>query len=410
MRILSPKIGQTDPTPKAPNDSNSPALFQIQNLEFVSRLSAFQLAAAFRSTKSVALAAICSSLIGCISYSEYGTSEADSIDYEELGVAVVTRADSFVSEFDSQHRFLDKSHSAVAKATSILDEVRRANGSSPRSISGSGGISLFQDSKYTSFEYYNPDSVIVQVFVSDDIVALAIPGGHIYLSSGLLDSSLPGAVQSDSQLRAVIAHELDHLVDGHVFSQWARVDARNRVLTKQALAAILQIVPVASFDYATGDLYQDADIYDKRIEFEADESAFYYLKRRGDDPSEYVRYLNSLLQLGQESELSGNLRFLRSRVSCLEILSKELTGTFEITFEERTRQYLEENNPATIHYWAGELHLDSIDLHRECKGILTAGSDQMAEDFLNWVPLRQSPFPFEIDWSRQLGGVGSEGR
>jgi len=58
-----------------------------------------------------------------------------------------------------------------------------------------------------------------QIIQSLDINAFAVPGGHVYVTSGMLSF-----LQTENQLAAVLAHELGHIISGHALKRYKRID------------------------------------------------------------------------------------------------------------------------------------------------------------------------------------------
>ena len=106
--------------------------------------------------------------------------------------------------------------------------------------------------------------------------AFALPGGYIYLTRGLLT-----LVRSESELAAVLAHEIAHVAARHSLAGQARVTAANAGRLDPALPGE---------DRARGGVSPETGmrrvlaLYSQQDEFEADELAIEYLRRAGFDP------------------------------------------------------------------------------------------------------------------------------
>lgn len=116
--------------------------------------------------------------------------------------------------------------------------------------------------------------------------AFAIPGGRIYITTGMLDFA-----RSDDELAAVIAHEIVHSDKNHILRQ----ASRNQKLTIGAL-----LVAVASKGQGAvmllANLAQVAimNAYSRDFEREADLGALHILQEAGYEPSAAVTVLERL--------------------------------------------------------------------------------------------------------------------
>ncbi|MCL2602349.1 MAG: M48 family metalloprotease [Treponema sp.] len=146
----------------------------------------------------------------------------------------------------------------------------------------------------------------VEILDSDELAAFASPGGHIFLSRGLI-----AAAPSEDALAAVIAHEISHIQHRHIAIIIAHertvqelTSAANRAasiasryLTEQERLAILQ----ASLSSSINTLFRDG--YSREQEFEADRAARVLLSNAGYDPAA----LEEMLRVLDKKKLPGNL-------------------------------------------------------------------------------------------------------
>ncbi len=128
--------------------------------------------------------------------------------------------------------------------------------------------------------------------------ALALPGGFIFITRPLLE-----LLETDSELGAVIAHEMAHITHMHGVANYRRQLAT-------AIAAVFLAV-------ATGDAEGSFDLvgfidgivtegYSKSQEYDADRTGFRYLNNAGYEPEGMVTMLRKLLAL--ERSFSGGRR------------------------------------------------------------------------------------------------------
>ena len=133
-----------------------------------------------------------------------------------------------------------------------------------------------------------------RVLDEDDVNAVALPGGFIYVYRGLLEK-----VESDDQLAGVLAHEIGHVAAKHVVKR----------LQGSLGYTVLRLLMVASradtrvsrgADLAYGQLLL---AYSREDELEADRLAVKYLKAAGYDPDAMIGFLEQLRQVNREEPL-----------------------------------------------------------------------------------------------------------
>lgn len=122
-----------------------------------------------------------------------------------------------------------------------------------------------------------------QVVASDDINAFAIPGGFIYVTTGLLQ-----AADNEAQLASVIAHEIAHVNERH------SVQALRQAVLAQGIAetAGLDTNTLAQIGYQLAvDLPRS-----REFEYEADQVGLDILQRAGYAPIAIVQFFNQLTE------------------------------------------------------------------------------------------------------------------
>ncbi|MFH0771477.1 MAG: M48 family metallopeptidase [Candidatus Omnitrophota bacterium] len=118
----------------------------------------------------------------------------------------------------------------------------------------------------------------------DDINAVSLPGGWVYIFKGLLEK-----VKNDDELAAVIAHEIGHIAARHSVKRFQ----------SDAIANMVMILTAAS---QQGDVANGADMaitslmmaYSREDEFEADRRSVIYLKAAGYDPNAVVSFMRTM--------------------------------------------------------------------------------------------------------------------
>ncbi len=127
----------------------------------------------------------------------------------------------------------------------------------------------------------------------DQVNAVALPGGFIYLTSGLL-----GFVRSDHELGAILAHEIVHAARGHGMEMARRANQAMFITILVAIftrdPALFQGTAIISGGVLSG--------YTRDLEREADVSAITYLSRTPYSP---VGMLTVLERLWRLEQLSG---------------------------------------------------------------------------------------------------------
>jgi predicted Zn-dependent protease len=135
-----------------------------------------------------------------------------------------------------------------------------------------------------------------KVIDSPEINAFALPGGYVYVFTGLRK-----VAQTDDELAAVLAHEITHAEQHHFARQYKKASKRGALLTVASIAVGLpniaqQVVGLVDFSMSQK--------YSRTHEFEADHIGLERMTRAGFKPAGMV----SLLQkLSQENGKSSRL-------------------------------------------------------------------------------------------------------
>lgn len=145
----------------------------------------------------------------------------------------------------------------------------------------------------------------------DQVNALALPNGDIYLSSGLYNQYLAGRLSRD-EVSAIIAHEMGHVALGH---HQRRLDAWR--IETAALAAIVVFLAGRAFFGWIGllsilGLRLARARLSRQDEFESDAFAAQMMMRAGLNPEATLTALNKADQWSAAKGLSGPVRWLLS--------------------------------------------------------------------------------------------------
>ena len=153
------------------------------------------------------------------------------------------------------------------------------------------------------------------VVESEDLNAFAIPGGAIYINTGLIQS-----VNNASELAGVVAHEIGHVTARHT-AQLAKRQ-RNTGFVAQAATIVIAVLTGNYYAANAGELASRVvaqayvSQYTREFEREADTLAVETLVRAGYDPNGLVTMFETL-----RKESSDGLRapqFLSSHPATVE--------------------------------------------------------------------------------------------
>ncbi len=126
----------------------------------------------------------------------------------------------------------------------------------------------------------------------DEVNAFALPGGHIFVYSGLIR-----AADSEAQLASVLGHELAHVTAGHVRDQLA-AQVGTQTLSQLALGQQPGVIEqLASQIVSAGYLAA----YSRDAEREADSRGLNYLAAAGYEPSAMVGFFQELARMAGDS-------------------------------------------------------------------------------------------------------------
>lgn len=135
----------------------------------------------------------------------------------------------------------------------------------------------------------------------DTINAVAMPGGYIYVFSGLIR-----AVDSEAELVGVLAHEIAHVVERHVAAQLVTSLGIELVRTLAMSEEGGQLAQIASELATRGAL----GAFSRTAEREADRMGVAMVVRAGWDPRGYVTFFERLAAMQESPGLVG--RFVSS--------------------------------------------------------------------------------------------------
>lgn len=135
----------------------------------------------------------------------------------------------------------------------------------------------------------------VKVINTDEVNALAIPGGFVYLNRGLLSW-----VRDEAELAAVVSHEVSHVVGRHGANTVARMAMARALFNelKRALKIDRSIVG-RILEMLGGPVKIVANLkYSRNDETEADLLGLYNMQRSGWEPEGMLRLMDHFVEGG----------------------------------------------------------------------------------------------------------------
>ncbi len=135
-----------------------------------------------------------------------------------------------------------------------------------------------------------------KVVEGQEINAFALPGGHVYVFTGLRKIA-----QTDDELAAILAHEITHAEEHHFAKQYGKASKRGAILG--VLSAVIGLPNVAQQAVGLADLAMTQK-YSRSSETEADIVGMKRMARAGFNPAAMVSILE---RLAKEDESGGSL-------------------------------------------------------------------------------------------------------
>lgn len=173
------------------------------------------------------------------------------------------------------------------------------------------------------YRFYVIDSGMVNAF--------ALPGGHIYLTRGLLEKT-----ENAAELAGVVAHEVGHVAARHgvqKLERQLRTGSLMSMLYQMMLGGEPELLRRSSVELA-GALWNASN--SREDEEEADRLAVEYLLKAGVDPSGVVTLLETLMddEVGNMGVISGWFSTHPMTASRIEVARKEIEEESDRTTPE----------------------------------------------------------------------------
>lgn len=143
--------------------------------------------------------------------------------------------------------------------------------------------------------YSLPRSLAPRIIDDGEINAFAAPGGYVLVTRWLYE-----LLADDSELAAVIAHELGHVVQRDHFEVIRRQQVREA--GKDALLSQVGAGGAAAYAKEYVDRHGAAVLLtgrDRKAEYRADHAAGVYLERAGFDPLAFYSVLQKMASFGE---------------------------------------------------------------------------------------------------------------
>jgi predicted Zn-dependent protease len=133
-----------------------------------------------------------------------------------------------------------------------------------------------------------PDCFVVKVLSDPEANAYSLPGGFIYVTTGLIDM-----VEDEDELAAILAHETAHVTARHL----TRLDSQARIWGRLALAA-------GPLGYGLRRYLGPLLLFKllRNKEFEADQLGLRYVIASRYNPFDFCRILQLAFPEGEENE------------------------------------------------------------------------------------------------------------
>lgn len=136
-----------------------------------------------------------------------------------------------------------------------------------------------------------------QVLEDDTVNAVSLPGGYVYVNTGLLDK-----VSNDDELACILAHEVGHIVARHSIKKLQAMQSYS------ILRLLVAVAPVSG----TGEVGNAADVaftqfllgYSREDELLADQLGARYARLAGYDPHGMVTFLTKLQDINRRMPLT----------------------------------------------------------------------------------------------------------
>lgn len=164
-----------------------------------------------------------------------------------------------------------------------------------------------------------------------EVNAYSLPGGYVLLTKGLLEK-----IKNESELAAVMGHEIAHINQKHIFKT---VRKDRQIGFTETLTSILSMGKASlssAMSQAIGESVQllTKSGLNREQEFEADEYGVLYASQAGYDPRDYINLLNRLNAKSETTNLKNTHPPFDKRVAKIEAMIKSNSISTELKWDK----------------------------------------------------------------------------
>ncbi len=140
----------------------------------------------------------------------------------------------------------------------------------------------------------------VKVIDDPSINAFALPGGFLYVNTGLL-----GAADEEDQVAGVVAHEIAHVAARHWASQMTKVTLLQFAMIPLMLVPMSYPVYMGVMEAYMNGVPMAFLKFNRGAEAEADYLGIQYMYKAGYDPNSYVAFFGKVME--EERRMPGSM-------------------------------------------------------------------------------------------------------
>jgi predicted Zn-dependent protease len=151
-----------------------------------------------------------------------------------------------------------------------------------------------------------------RILYTDEVNAFAVPGGFIYITTGLLDR-----IENIDELSCVLGHEIVHVASGHSVNQLKTITLAGRGLNLLKLGAIIMGSPSVALIAADFLTFLWMKGYSRGHEEEADTYGTIYSFKSGYDPKKSIDLFKRMKEEEKKYHKENNVfeNYLRTHPS-----------------------------------------------------------------------------------------------
>jgi predicted Zn-dependent protease len=217
----------------------------------------------------------------------------------------------------------------------FVDRVKRIGAELASIANEKAFTATYGDARLSPFEYE------FKVVVDKDVNAFSVPGGFIYVNTGLIDS-----VESDAELAGVLAHEIAHASHRHLMTL---AKEYSKVSTLTTIAALVVAIFADGRDAVntlnTQQLFLMAltSGWSEKAELDADQAGLHYMLESKYNPVGILTFMERLAF--KESRLGPNIDWgiqrthPPSRKRVVELRGRLTTNNIPIARSEVTTSF-----------------------------------------------------------------------